>query len=78
MDDTTLIAKQQREIEDLKERGSKAVELLQEAHMRMVCIGGPLNDDRFHCTPAQRAEFWFVNNTVEGALGYLKQSGDED
>ena len=72
MDDTTTIANQQRQIEAYKEATERALKMLESAHIRMVGIGGPLNDDRLKCSPDQRLEFYRLNEDVEGAIGWLR------
>lgn len=57
-----LITKQQLEIESLKESLSSATKRLKEIHLRMICIGGPFNDNKHGFTKSQLS---FLHPIVE-------------
>ena len=48
-----LVAKQQLEIENLKEKLQRALEDKESIVMELVCIGGPLNDNKLKYTQEQ-------------------------
>ena len=53
MNKDELIAKQQLEIEHLKEKVAIADKCRKKLHMVIFCIGGPLNDNKYRYTKEQ-------------------------
>ncbi len=66
MNSDQLIAKQQLEIEDLKERVADQEERLRKIHMACICIGGPLNDNVKQYTRAQMGDFFLIDQLAAG------------
>jgi hypothetical protein len=57
MTESELIARQAKQIEELRDEVKLLREGISEARSHIVCIGGPLNDDRLSFTKEQRAVF---------------------
>lgn len=64
--DSQIIAQQARYIAELDATVTKQAEMISCAIKRMVCIGGPLNDNRLHYTPEQLREWRSVFDCLEG------------
>lgn len=60
-----VIAKQQREIESLKDELAGCVASLQEIVLTCVCIGGPLNDNIKGYTRDQMVDFFRIVSLAE-------------
>ena len=65
MTDDQLIARQAKQIEELKDQLSDLQERIQSAISIMVCIGGPLNDNRLGYNSEQRKLFHETQHTLE-------------
>jgi len=63
-----LIAKQQLEIETLKERVDECEEVLAAICMSLVNIGGPLNDNRLQFDVKQRAFLHEIHERIKDIL----------
>jgi hypothetical protein len=59
-----LIAKQQLEIEMLKEESKRHAEACDEVHRIIYCIGGPLNDNKLGYTREQMRDFWAIKEAL--------------
>lgn len=53
MNDKLIIARQANELYELSDRVEKLEERISDAKKHMVCIGGPLNDNRLQFTHEQ-------------------------
>jgi len=62
----TIIAKQQGELYALREDNQEFKQRLNDIRMSLICIGGPLNDNKLGYNPAQRKLFHEINDTIEG------------
>jgi len=60
-----LIAQQAREIAALREEVEDRTKRMRSARRCIVCIGGPLNDNRLRYTPEQMFEWHRVLNYLE-------------
>lgn len=65
MSPETLITKQQLQIEEMKERLELYGRAVREAIGVMVCIGGPLNDNKLRYTQEQRRDFHRIQEILE-------------
>jgi hypothetical protein len=70
MDTNGLIAKQQLEIENLKERVSEMNSVLCDIRLSLVCIGGPLNDNILGYNAAQRRPLHKIKEMIENVMEY--------
>jgi phosphopantetheine adenylyltransferase len=70
MEKDELIAKQQLEIENLKQRVSELDEALRNIHSSIVCIGGPLNDNQKGYTHSQLSDFGYIVDQVEAVIDW--------
>jgi len=61
-----LIVKQALKIENLEQNLKVHEEKLNNIRSVMVCIGGPLNDNRLKYSPKQLKVFGTILNEVEG------------
>lgn len=61
-----LIVKQQLEIEELKIENNDLRMSIAKAHGYIICIGGPLNDDRLGFNKEQRMLFHRISNALNG------------
>ena len=64
MSDDELIAKQQREIEALKEENKRFVEAFDKIEMVLICVGGPLNDNKLGYTEKQLNPFFKILDLI--------------
>ena len=62
----TIIAKQQGELYALREDNQEFKRRLNDIRLSLICIGGPLNDNKLGYNPAQRKLFHDINDTIEG------------
>lgn len=72
-----LIAKQQIEIEGYKKVVGVAKKQFEEIILSIVCIGGPLNDNKKGYSPTQRKDFHEIKNTAEFGLSELEEMEEE-
>ena len=63
-----LIAKQQIEIEELKQQSKERKSALKDIVSQCVCIGGPLNDNICGYTPRQIGDFHQIVIRAEEAI----------
>lgn len=68
MDRDQLIAKQQLEIENLKGRVYEMNNVLRDIKLTLVCIGGPLNDNKLMYSKEQRKPLHEINRMIEDIL----------
>lgn len=73
-----LIAKQQLEIEELKEILIETEEGLDNIHLLCVSIGGPLNDNCKRYTRRQMEDFFQINTWAEAALSNIRAQSEGD
>jgi hypothetical protein len=71
MEKDELIAKQQLEIENLKQRVSILNDALRNINLMMTCIGGPLNDNRKGYTRRQLRDFFNIKEQVESVVDVI-------
>jgi len=64
--DSELIAKQARRIADLESQLTEQADMISRARQRIICIGGPLNDNLLRYTQAQLREWHSVLDCLEG------------
>lgn len=64
-----LIAKQQLELEELKEQVKNKNAGLRDIHLQLISIGGPLNDNMDRYTPKQLLRFQRILFIVEAVAG---------
>lgn len=69
MTEAELIAKQQIEIEELKQRVEKCQSALFDIRHIMHCIPGPLNSNRDGYNRTQLHIFFRINDCIEEAIG---------
>ena len=60
-----VIARQARQIESQKEYIEKLESAIKEAMVLMVCVGGPLNDNKKSYSSTQLVDFWKIHNTLD-------------
>lgn len=60
-----LIARQAKRIEELKEEVTENNKALHDIKMKLVCIGGPLNDNYHQYNQAQRKIFYDILDLCE-------------
>lgn len=65
MTDMELISRQAREIAELQDRVTAYEQSARRIHMMLVCIGGPLNDNKLHYTPEQLVVFAKIEDEVK-------------
>lgn len=68
MEDDKLVAKQARDIDRLTTENVDMSEALERIRLRMVCIGGPLNDNRLAYSNEQLVTFAHILQDVENVL----------
>lgn len=64
MTDQELIARQAKTIEELRDEVADLKERIRKATLRMICIGGPLNDNVLGFNQAQRLVFHSINRDL--------------
>ena len=57
MKEAELIARQAKQLEELRDEVADLKERARRAHMHIYCIGGPLNDNKLGYTRAQLVTF---------------------
>ena len=60
-----VIARQARQIESQKEYIEKLESAIKDSLSLMVCIGGPLNDNKKSYSSTQLVDFWKIHNTLD-------------
>lgn len=60
-----VIARQARQIESQKEYIEKLESSIKGAVSLMVCVGGPLNDNKKNYSSTQLVDFWKIFNTLD-------------
>jgi len=68
-----LIAKQQIEIEEYKQAVGVAQKYFHQIMISIICIGGPLNDNKKGYTPIQKKDFQEILDHAEFGLGELDE-----
>lgn len=63
--DVELIARQAKQLEDLRDEVAALKERVRVALSLMYCIGGPLNDNRLHYTGEQLVTFSRIAEALE-------------
>lgn len=77
MTDAELIARQAKTIEEQRDHITDLHERINRAQLHMICIGGPLNDNKLGYTKEQRMVFHRISETL-GTLDrdYWRQEDD--
>ncbi len=65
MTNEVFIAKQAKEIAELKESNESLLTAIKKAKMHIYCIGGPLNDNRLGYSRAQMVTFARIAEELE-------------
>jgi len=65
MEQTELIARQALRIDALEKELAKYKESAARIRLHLVCVGGPLNDNKLRFSSAQRALLWKILQEVE-------------
>ena len=65
MTETELIARQAKQIEELKDSQADLRERMRQIHLIIYCIGGPLNDNKLKYTNSQLVTFAQIAHQVE-------------
>jgi len=65
MTDNEIIARQVRQIVELNDELVKLKDGIRKAIMHMVCVGGPLNDNKLKFTPEQQKVFQTILDELE-------------
>lgn len=60
-----VIARQARQIESQKEYIERLDSAIKASLVLMVCVGGPLNDNKKSYSPTQLVDFWKIHNTLD-------------
>ncbi len=66
MTEAELIARQAKEIAELRDVVADLEDRAEKALLHMICIGGPLNDNRLLFTKEQRAVFHRIERELRG------------
>lgn len=64
MTEAELIARQARQIEEMRDELVDLKERIRNARLHIYCIGGPLNDNVLGYTRAQMAPFFRIAETL--------------
>lgn len=64
MTDMKLIARQAKDIAELRERVTAYEQSAMRIRLMLVCIGGPLNDNKLRYTPEQLVIFARIEDEV--------------
>lgn len=67
MTDEEVIRRQAVKIERLEQENGAMKDCIAAARLHLVCVGGPLNDNKLQFTSEQRALLWKVLQALEGA-----------
>ncbi len=67
MTDAELIARQAKQIEELRDERDDLKERVQRARLPIICIGGPLNDNKLGYTREQMGPFQRILNELGDA-----------
>lgn len=65
MSDSELIARQAKQIEELKDENTDLKNRIKNARMHIYCIGGPLNDNKLVYSNDQLATFSEILKELE-------------
>lgn len=66
MSQEELIAKQALRIAELEEENENLKEIVGAVHMKLICIGAPLNDNYYRYTDEQLQIFFDIEKLVAG------------
>jgi hypothetical protein len=64
MTDSELIARQAKQLEELRDEVADLRERAQRARLHIYCIGGPLNDNKLGYTRPQMKTFYEIANEL--------------
>lgn len=64
MTESELIARQAKQIEELRDEVTELREGIREARLHMICVGGPLNDNVLGFTKEQRMVFHRIDDAL--------------
>lgn len=73
MTDAELIARQAKYLEELRDKNRDLKERARKAKLHIVCIGGPLNDNKLQFTREQMGTFQRILDALE-----VDECEDED
>ena len=66
MTDAELIARQSKQLEELRDEVADLKERIRKARMHIYCIGGPLNDNRLGYSRPQMVTFALMAEELDG------------
>lgn len=64
MTETELIARQAKQIEELRDEVEELKERSRRARLHIYCIGGPLNDNKLGYSKTQMITFWRISEDL--------------
>lgn len=67
-----LITEQQLKIHQLEEENRNLLKCIRKLRMRMVCVGGPLNDNVLGYSEKQLAIFWKMDKEIQGVIDCIE------
>ena len=65
LDSLVVIGRQAKQIELQKEYIEKLESAIKDSLSLMVCVGGPLNDNKKSYSSTQLVDFWKIHNTLD-------------
>lgn len=71
MTDTEMIAMQAKKIACLEVRASAYKKAFEEIRIKLICIGGPLNDNFLKYTPEQLKVFFQIDEIISDVSGVV-------
>lgn len=65
MNDNEIIADMARELTETKARCALMTKAIEDARMHIICIGGPLNDNKLQFNKEQLKLFFQIDNCLD-------------